>query len=154
MLLKECNQEYTDIQYGVKIYSITKDDYYTVETSKGMFQSHSLVIAAGGLSIPSLGASTFGYDIAMQFGHTIIETRPALVPLIVNQQTFPCSELAGVSLPVEVYTKKSPVFKESMLFTHKGMSGPAILQISSYLDKEKTFTINTLPGFDYSQISP
>lgn len=153
MLLKECNQDYTDIQYGVKIHSIKNSDYYTVETSKGIFQSQSLVIASGGLSVPSLGASTFGYEIAKEFGHTIIHTRPALVPLIVNHQTFPCSELAGVSFPVEVFTKKSPVFKESLLFTHKGISGPAILQISSYLDNENTFTINTLPGFDYSHIS-
>jgi predicted Rossmann fold flavoprotein len=152
MLLNECNHDNVEIEYGIKIHSIQKDDYFTVSTSKGIFTSYSLVIASGGLSIPSLGASHFGYDIAKQFGHSIIDTRPALVPLTVHPEIFPCNELAGVSMPVEVCTVKSPVFKESMLFTHKGMSGPAILQISSYLQKEKTFTINTLPGFDYSQI--
>jgi len=153
MLLRECNTDHTDIQYGIQIHSIHKYDVFEVETSKGTFRSHSLVIASGGLSIPSLGASHFGYDIAAQFGHSIIETRPALVPLTVDNHLFPCSQLAGVSFHVEVSTPKSPIFKESMLFTHKGISGPAILQISSYAYKDHACTINALPGFDNKQLS-
>lgn len=153
MLLKECQTDYSDIQYGMKIYSIRKEDHFVIETSSGTFLSHSLVIATGGLSIPSLGATPFGYDIARQFGHTIIPTRAALVPLLIDSKEFPCSDLAGVSFPAEVSTQNGPIFKESLLFTHKGLSGPAILQVSSYLQSDNSFTINALPGFDYSELS-
>ncbi|MFM6955583.1 MAG: NAD(P)/FAD-dependent oxidoreductase [Ignavibacteria bacterium] len=153
MLLQECDQEYIDIQYGINIHSIRKDEYFEIETSKGTLYSTSLVIASGGLSIPSLGASNIGYTIAKQFGHSLIDTRPALVPLTVENTLFPCSQLAGVSFEVEVATENSPIFKESMLFTHKGISGPAILQISSYAHKDQSFTINALPGFDPIQLS-
>ncbi|MFM8840080.1 MAG: NAD(P)/FAD-dependent oxidoreductase, partial [bacterium] len=153
MLLNECIFEHTDIHYDTSVEHITNNGIFTVHTCKGVFQSKSLVIATGGLSIPSLGATPFGYDVAKQFGHEIIETRPALVPLHIDRDIFPCSDIAGTSLPVEVHTSTSPSFKESLLFTHKGLSGPAILQISSYLQKDSTpFTINLLPTFDFSAI--
>ena len=153
MLLNECIFEHTNIHYDTSVEHITNNGIFTVHTSKGVFQSKSLVIATGGLSIPSLGATPFGYNVARQFGHEIIETRPALVPLHIDRDIFPCSDIAGTSLPVEVHTSTSPSFKESLLFTHKGLSGPAILQISSYLQKDSTpFTINLLPTFDFSAI--
>lgn len=148
MLLRECNGDYVDISYNTKINSVIKSDTFIVDTSNGVYQAKHLIIATGGLSIPSLGASDFGYLIAQQFGHSIIKTRPALVPLTIDSNDFPCSDIAGVSLPVEVSAADSPIFKESMLFTHKGLSGPAILQISSYLNKQSSMTVNLIPSFD------
>jgi predicted Rossmann fold flavoprotein len=91
-----------------------------------------------------MGASCIGYDIALSFGHTIIPTKPGLVPLIVQADTFPYSDLAGLSIQSEIQTEESPIFKEGLLFTHKGLSGPAILQASSYMNHTNSVTINTL----------
>lgn len=148
MLLSECNTSYCDISYGTKVYSVRKAENFTIETSNGTYQAEHVIIATGGLSIPSLGATNLGYQIAQQFGHSIIDTRPALVPLTIDRETFPCADIAGVSLPVEVSAGDSPIFKESMLFTHKGLSGPAILQISSYLYKQTSMIINLIPNVD------
>jgi len=148
MLLSECNTSYCDISYGTKVYSVRKAENFTIETSNGTYQADHVIIATGGLSIPSLGATNLGYQIAQQFGHSIIDTRPALVPLTIAREAFPCSDIAGVSLPVEVSAGDSPIFKESMLFTHKGLSGPAILQISSYLYKQSSMIINLIPNVD------
>ena len=146
MLLSECNTSYCDISYGTKVYSVRKAENFTIETSNGTYQAKHVIIATGGLSIPSLGATNLGYQIAQQFGHSIIDTRPALVPLTIDREAFPCADIAGVSLPVEVSAGDSPIFKESMLFTHKGLSGPAILQISSYLYKQSSMIINLIPN--------
>lgn len=148
MLLSECNTSYCDISYGTKVYSVRKAENFTIETSNGTYQAEHVIIATGGLSIPSLGATNLGYQIAQQFGHSIIDTRPALVPLTIAREAFPCADIAGVSLPVEVSAGDSPIFKESMLFTHKGLSGPAILQISSYLYKQTSMIINLIPNVD------
>ncbi|MFN5113557.1 MAG: NAD(P)/FAD-dependent oxidoreductase, partial [Ignavibacteria bacterium] len=148
MLLHECNTEYCDISYGTKVNSVRKSENFTIDTSNGTYQAEHVIIATGGLSIPSLGATNLGYQIARQFGHSIIDTRPALVPLTIDRDIFPCADIAGVSLPVEVSAGSSPLFKESMLFTHKGLSGPAILQISSYLNKQSSMNINLIPTFD------
>lgn len=148
MLLSECNTSYCDISYGTKVYSVRKAENFTIETSNGTYHAEHVIIATGGLSIPSLGATNLGYQIAQQFGHSIIDTRPALVPLTIDREVFPCADIAGVSLPVEVSAGDSPIFKESMLFTHKGLSGPAILQISSYLYKQSSMTINLIPNVD------
>ncbi len=148
MLIRECNTEYCDISYGTKVNSVRKSENFTIDTSNGTYQAEHVIIATGGLSIPSLGATNLGYQIARQFGHSIIDTRPALVPLTIERDTFPCADIAGVSLPVEVSAGNSPLFKESMLFTHKGLSGPAILQISSYLNKQSSMNINLIPTFD------
>lgn len=148
MLLSECDSNYTDISYGVLINSVSRNELFHVETNKGIFSARHLIIATGGLSIPSLGASNFGYTLAKQFGHSIIDTRPALVPLTIEKEEFPCANIAGVSLPIEASTMNGPIFRESMLFTHKGLSGPAILQASSYISSKSPIKINVLPTLD------
>jgi predicted Rossmann fold flavoprotein len=113
-----------------------------------------LVIATGGLSIPKIGASKFGYEVARQFGINIIETLPALVPLTFNEDILKkCKELAGLSVGAKVSYDQT-LFEEGMLFTHRGLSGPSILQISSYWKLGKNIEINLSPHqniFDYLQ---
>ena len=146
MLIKEC------ITSGVKILlecQVNKVDIepFQLETDQGKFVSESLIIASGGLSIPKMGATDFGYQIAKQFGLNIVSTKPALVPLTVADVDVAFfRELSGVSIP-SVVSHKKVSFKENILFTHKGLSGPAILQISSYLDDNsvENIDINLLP---------
>jgi len=127
---------------------------YRLQTDEGEVQTPQLVVATGGLSIPKIGASDWGYCLARQFGLRIVPTRPALVPLTFDIWTA-LTELAGVSLPVRVRTevseragrRRAPVFDEDLLFTHKGLSGPAALQISSYWREGHTLEIDLAPGF-------
>ncbi|MDO9090340.1 MAG: aminoacetone oxidase family FAD-binding enzyme, partial [Burkholderiaceae bacterium] len=116
----------------------------------GPVQAHSVVVATGGLSIPKIGASDFGYRLAAQFGHRIVETRPALVPLTFDGHAWaPYAELAGLSLPVRIECgsgKSRGAFDEDLLFTHRGLSGPAVLQISSYWHEGQPVRINLAPG--------
>lgn len=122
-----------------------KDGVFEIETSLGDFQSSSIVIATGGLSIPQIGATDFGYKIAHNFGLKIVEPKPALVPFTTKEEVF--AELTGMSLDTVVSTNKTS-FRENILFTHKGLSGPAILQISSYWDHGDSITIDTCPDRD------
>ena len=130
MLLDEANG--ADIRTGCQVQSVSRSDRFRIETSQGAFEASALVIAAGGLSIPKLGATDFGYRIAKQFNVPIVEPRPGLVPL-----TFDADDLAwmkplsGVSTPITASAGQVN-FREAALFTHHGLSGPAILQISSY----------------------
>ncbi|MBL4589833.1 MAG: aminoacetone oxidase family FAD-binding enzyme, partial [Alphaproteobacteria bacterium] len=118
------------------------DDCYTVGTSKGRFISQSLVIATGGLSIPKIGATPFGYQIAEKFGLNIIKPRAGLVPLTFDVDiTQRCRNLTGISVNASVRANKTQ-FTEGMLFTHRGLSGPSILQISSYWNEGDTIQIN------------
>jgi predicted Rossmann fold flavoprotein len=118
---------------------------FSIITEHRTIQCQSVVIATGGLSIPSLGANDIGYRIAKQFGHSIIPTRPALVPLTFSQSAFaPFKELSGVSADTLIHTKVS-AFRENTLFTHRGISGPAVLQSSSYWDCASPLTINLDP---------
>ena len=145
MLLEECRKAKVEIRLNCSVKEVSKDDLFEIETNQGKFTCESLVIATGGLSIPKLGATDFGYRIAKQFGLKIVETRPALVPFVF-QNNFPTSfkNLAGVSLDADIsYGKES--FRENILFTHKGLSGPAVLQISSYWKHGKSVTIDLLP---------
>ena len=145
MLLDECRRAKVEIRLNCSVKEVSKDDLFTVETNQGKFTCESLIIATGGLSIPKLGATDFGYRIAKQFGVKIVETRPALVPFVF-QHNFPASfkNLAGVSIDADIsYGTES--FRENILFTHKGLSGPAILQISSYWTRGKSVTIDLLP---------
>lgn len=145
MLLDECRQAKVEIRLNCSVKGVSKDDLFEIETNQGKFICESLVIATGGLSIPKLGATDFGYRIAKQFSLKIVETRPALVPFVF-QNNFPASfkHLAGVSLEADIsYSKES--FRENILFTHKGLSGPAVLQISSYWKRGKSVTIDLLP---------
>ncbi|MEI8134373.1 MAG: NAD(P)/FAD-dependent oxidoreductase [bacterium] len=132
MLVKECEVVGVEISLNVTVTEVKKENVFFLTTSIGEFESDSLVIASGGLSIPKMGSTDFGYLIAKQFGLGVIKPYPALVPLTWKDEDRNIfSELSGISLAVRV-SCKGIIFKESMLFTHKGLSGPAILQISSY----------------------
>jgi predicted flavoprotein YhiN len=123
---------------------------YEIDTDQGGVQSNSLVIATGGLSIPKIGATDFGYRIAKQFGHSLIELRPALAPLTFDEAAWqPFAHLAGVALPVAISTgeKKSRTsFDEDLLFTHRGLSGPGVLQISSFWREGTPIRLNLCPS--------
>lgn len=129
---------------------------YEVECDRGSLRTRAVVIATGGLSIPKIGASDFGYRIARQFGLHLVEPRPALVPLTFDAKAWaPYAQLAGLSLPVQIATghKRDKVeFLEDLLFTHRGLSGPAVLQISSYWRVGQTIRINLAPGIDLLHI--
>ena len=119
---------------------------FIVSTSEGQIETTSLVIATGGLSIPKMGATGLAYEIARQFGHTIIDTRPALVPFTFSgQDKDDFAAISGVSLDVRCQAAKGPDFRENLLFTHRGLSGPAMLQISSYWHLSETVRIDLFP---------
>ena len=132
---------------------------YHINSDYGLIQTSQVVIATGGLSIPKIGATDLGYRIAQQFGLRMVETRPALVPLTFDGTDWaPFAQLAGLALPVLIETglaeanpkqrKKAVVFAEDLLFTHKGLSGPAVLQISSFWREAQAVRINLAPGLD------
>ena len=147
MLLAEAHG--ATIQTSTNVTGVSKvDDRFTVETDRGTFSGQSLVIATGGPSIPKMGSSGFGYELARQFGLVVIEPRPGLVPLTLAPDILAqFSGLAGVSLNATVNLGKVS-FAGGLLFTHKGLSGPAILQISSYWRDGQSITIDMLPGAD------
>lgn len=150
MLTDLCHKNGVEIRLNLKVSDVIRSTAFEVHTSQGLLQSNALIIASGGLSIPKMGASDFGYRIAQKFGLNILPTRPALVPLIVEEAKRPLfTALSGVSNDTLVTYKKIR-FRENILFTHKGLSGPAILQISSYLQKfaDEEITLNLLPDFD------
>jgi hypothetical protein len=150
MLLAECKKADVGIRLNCNIKNIEdkKDENFTIKTSLGNFQTRSLVIASGGLSIPKMCASPLGYKIAEQFGHHVWATRPGLVPFTLQPHDKEKLEvLAGVCVESEVSNKRRQ-FKENILFTHRGLSGPAILQISSYWKPGETIYINLLPEID------
>jgi flavoprotein, HI0933 family len=150
MLLNECARAKAAIRTGCTVKNVRKNELFEVETSQGVFTSESLVVATGGLSFPKVGATDFGYRIARQFGLKIVPTKPSLVPLVFsNGKNF--SRLAGVSIDSAVSTEKQE-FRENILFTHRGLSGPAILQISNYWQKENPVSINLLPGTNALEI--
>jgi predicted Rossmann fold flavoprotein len=125
---------------------------FRLDTSRGTVETPRLVVATGGLSIPKLGASGWGYQLARQFGHAIVETRPALVPLVCGGDRWQDFEsLSGVAVPVRIATRseRPPVaFDEDVLFTHRGLSGPAALQISTYWRPGEPLVVNLAPGWD------
>ncbi len=131
-------------------------ELFTLETAQGTVQCQSLVIATGGLSIPKIGASDFGYRVARQFGLRVVEPRPALVPLTFDGAAWaPYASLSGLALPVaiETGTKKTRMrFLEDLLFTHRGLSGPAVLQISSYWQAGTPLRIDLVPQCDLIEL--
>jgi predicted Rossmann fold flavoprotein len=132
MLLKECAEARVQIQVGCSVTRIRKEKRFLVYTNDGDFDCHSLVIATGGLSIPKIGATDFGYRISRQFGLRLTEIQPALVPLTFGgEEGRAFRQLSGVSFDAGVRCREV-AFRENILFTHRGLSGPAILQISSY----------------------
>jgi predicted Rossmann fold flavoprotein len=148
MLLRECLDAGVEIRCRCQVLQVQKDSSFRIETNQGSFFSSSLVIASGGLSIPPLGATDFGYRIARQFDLQIEEPRPALVPLTLDsQRQRQLTTLSGVSLDVLVHCCGKE-FRENILLTHRGLSGPAILQISSYWRPGATIYLNLLPDTD------
>ena len=146
MLKVECDKVNVLLLNNTVVDSVQKSDHYITKTASTTYESKSLVIATGGLSIPKIGASKFGYDIARQFGLNIIETLPALVPLTFGEDILKeCKELSGLSVESQVSYKKT-LFEEGMLFTHRGLSGPSILQISSYWKLGDHIQINLSPS--------
>ncbi|CAA9421512.1 MAG: Uncharacterized protein YhiN [uncultured Pyrinomonadaceae bacterium] len=151
MLLAECRQSGVEIRTSCAVKSVSKNDSFEIETSQGNFAAESLVVATGGLSFPKVGATDFGYRIARQFDLKIVETNPALVPLVAANSASSFKKLAGVSLDASVSFGKQS-FRENILFTHRGLSGPAILQISNYWQKNKTVSIDLSPSADVSEL--
>jgi predicted Rossmann fold flavoprotein len=148
MLEAECNAAAVTIFLGTKIQDVSRTDVFVVRTANAEFHAPALVVATGGLSIPKIGASSFGYDLAKQFGLKIREPWPGLVPLVLNpEDKSRYCDLAGVSTEV-VAGCCGQRFQEKMLITHRGLSGPAILQISSYWRKAQPIVINLAPGHD------
>ena len=150
MLERECSEAGVQILVNAGVSEVRRDDGFHVCASDGSeFHSANLVIATGGLSIPKMGATSFGYDIARQFGLDIVACRPALVPLTLTPEDRErYCDLAGVSADVVVSLPASPRFREKLLITHRGLSGPAILQISSYWKAPATVSIDLAPGED------
>jgi len=152
VLLRECDQGGVERWQpcGVKTVSHSHSGpRYTLNTDRGSVTCHSVVVATGGLSIPKIGATDFGFRLAQQFGLEIITPRPALVPLTFDAAAWaPFSELSGLSLPVRIETgdkKARMAFLEDLLFTHRGLSGPAVLQISSYWQPGQPLRIDLHP---------
>ncbi len=147
MLLEECRRHAVEIRLQVPVSRVAADagGGFRLETGQGNLHGQSLVIASGGLSIPKMGATPFGYQIAEQFGIKVNPTRAGLVPLTLqpdDKAVF--AALTGIAVPCEVSCQRQ-TFKENLLFTHRGLSGPAILQISSYWKPGETLLINCLP---------
>lgn len=143
LLQSESDAAGVEILVNCNVESVTtSDSAFSVNTNIGEFESESLVIASGGISIPQMGATDFGYKVAKQFGIKLIKTVPGLVPFTLKEKSL--SELSGVSLDAVVSCGRFS-FKEAVLFTHKGLSGPAILQISNYHNDGDEISINLLP---------
>ena len=149
MLLDECQKAGASLHLDTSVEQIEKtDNGYSLNTTLGPIDCQSLVVATGGLSIPTLGATGFGYQIAKQFGHTLLATRAGLVPFTITDQLKEiCTELSGTSVDCLVSCNDQS-FRENILFTHRGLSGPAILQISSFWNTGDTVEINLLPDLD------
>jgi len=149
LLLDECESAGVELRMDTSVQSIEKTaEGYRLQTSLGLLACQSLVVATGGLSIPTLGATGFGYQIARQFGHSVLPTRAGLVPFTITDQLKDiCTELSGTSVDC-VASCNDQAFRENLLFTHRGLSGPAILQISSFWQPGDTVEINLLPDHD------
>jgi predicted Rossmann fold flavoprotein len=148
MLQKECDDAGVRVVLECQISDVRKEHRFVITTNKGEFESDSMVIATGGLSIPKLGATDFGYRLARQFGLKITQMTPGLVPITFSKEDVSFfSGLTGVSLEA-IVSCNGKAFRENILFTHRGLSGPAILQISSYWNRGDTISINLSPDVD------
>ncbi len=148
MLLDECAAGGVDIRLSHRVTDVSRDDVYRVATDHGVFTAPALVLATGGLSIPKMGATGLAHEIAARFGLPLTAIRPGLVPLTFGGADLALMQpLSGVSLPVRATSGRTG-FDEAMLFTHRGLSGPAILQISSYWREGQAISLDLLPGAD------
>jgi hypothetical protein len=146
LLGSECRDASVKVFLNEQVREVTKTTEFIIRSEDEEFRSPVLVVATGGLSIPKMGATAFGYDLARQFGLKIQPTRPALVPLVLSRQAQKeYCDLAGVSAEV-IASSSGASFREKMLITHRGLSGPAILQISSYWERGKAITLDLAPG--------
>jgi hypothetical protein len=150
MLLDECEAAGAKIWVNSQVKQVARTDTFEVEVNDRILSCESLVIAAGGLSIPTIGATSFGYDVAGQFGLNIIEPRPGLVPLAYDNGNE-LGELSGISVDTSVTLGRAR-FRENTLLTHRGMSGPAILQISSYWRPGEAISVNLLPETNAAEL--
>jgi predicted Rossmann fold flavoprotein len=157
LLLRECAAAHVQIELETRVLSIAKSTTFEIETSTGTLHAESLIIATGGLSIPQMGATGLGYDVARQFDLSIVEPRPALVPFTFSPEDRDrWCDLSGVSTEVVASTtpaakapnrkQSAPSFREKLLITHRGLSGPAILQISSYWHPGQSISVDLAPG--------
>jgi predicted Rossmann fold flavoprotein len=145
MLERECRTAGVLIFTGIRFEKVEHEGEFTVRAGERTFNAASLVVATGGLSIPKMGATAFGYELARQFGLNVLPTRPALVPLVLNAtDKNSYSDLSGVSAEVTASIDKQS-FREKMLITHRGLSGPAILQISSYWNGAEPIRVDLVP---------
>ncbi len=152
MLEEECRSAGVSIFLNTRIQEITRTTDFVARTSSAEFRATRLVVATGGLSIPKIGATSFGYDLARQFGLKIVDPWPGLVPLVLDSEDRSrYCDLTGVSSEV-IASCDGQQFREKMLFTHRGLSGPAILQISSYWKKPREITIDLTPGSEPTAI--
>jgi len=146
MLEAECRAAGVQIFLNCRVQKVQRTMQFIVRTEAAEFLSPALVVATGGLSIPKMGATAFGYDLARQFGLNIVTTKPGLVPFLLGGKDYKLfSDMAGVSVEV-IASANYHAFREKMLITHRGLSGPAILQISSYWDKGEPIQIDLAPG--------
>jgi len=148
MLHTECEWAGVKIQLRTDILSIDKDaeGLFHLTTNQGDYRCKSLVVATGGLSMPKLGATPYGYKVAQQFGLDIVETKAGLVPFTLHKEDKEkYAELSGISLPVRITTADGTSFQEALLFTHRGLSGPSVLQVSSYWNPGEAISIDLLP---------
>lgn len=145
LLLEDAKAANVKIFTSEDVKGVEYAEHFVVRTGTSNFAADNLVVASGGLSFPKVGATGLGYEIARQFGHKIVETRPSLVAMRLKGNAFPA--LSGVSADAEVRCGRA-VFRESVLFTHRGLSGPAILQISNYWSQAKPVEIDLIPDID------
>lgn len=145
MLLWECRNARVEIKTLCSVANVTKNEDFVLETNQGVFEAKNLLIACGGLSFPKIGASDLGYRVARQFRLKIVETRPSLVALVLKGENF--KQLSGVSVDAVVSAGKHS-FRENILFTHRGLSGPAILQISNYWKPGEPVSFHLAPETD------
>lgn len=151
LLLSECRKGNVALNMRKEVLSLEKreDDYFTVKLSQGEVRAKAVVVATGGLSMPGLGATPLGYKIAQQFGLSVIPAKAGLVPFTLHKPLLDIlSSLSGIALPATVCAQDGTSFKESLLFTHRGLSGPVILQISNYWQPGEYIDINLLPELD------
>ncbi|MCL2896980.1 BaiN/RdsA family NAD(P)/FAD-dependent oxidoreductase [Brenneria tiliae] len=155
MLVKECEQANVTIRLRSEVTTVEKTgDTFILQLANGAaLHSPALVIASGGLSMPGLGATPFGYQIARQFGLNVLPTRAALVPFTLHKPLLEhLQTLSGVSVPAVITAENGVTFRENILFTHRGLSGPAVLQLSSYWQAGEWVTINLLPNQDVAAL--
>lgn len=150
LLLSECEKGGVQIRLRSEILSVERDEQgYRLQVNGEMLTAKKMVIASGGLSMPGLGASPFGYKVAEQFGLKVLPTRAGLVPFTLHKPLLEQLQvLSGVSVPSTITAENGTLFRENLLFTHRGLSGPAVLQISSYWQPGEFVTVNLLPDCD------